>query len=133
MVLHVFTHNPWMDKKPGMTLDGVGLYFQRDQTWFKQGKAWIDYLTRCQALLQMGKPVVDIAVFTGEEVPRRSVLPDQIGEYIAGHFWKRKSRRRKKKIGKCWATIATNTRWCYSFSEYGRPGRLDRSFEWLCL
>jgi hypothetical protein len=50
LVLHVFTHNPWMNKKPGMTLDGVGLYFQRDQTWFKQSKAWIDYLTRCQAI-----------------------------------------------------------------------------------
>ncbi|MEI9956008.1 MAG: glycosyl hydrolase [Ferruginibacter sp.] len=77
MVLHVFAHNPWVDKKPGMTLDGVGLYFQRDQTWFKQSKAWIDYLTRCSALLQMGKPVVDIAIFTGEEVPRRAVLPDR--------------------------------------------------------
>ncbi|RYG21616.1 MAG: DNA-binding protein, partial [Chitinophagaceae bacterium] len=43
---HVFTHNPWTDRKPGMTLDGVGLYFQRDQTWWKQGKAWVDYATR---------------------------------------------------------------------------------------
>ncbi len=90
MVLHVFTHNPWLDKKPGMTLDGVGLYFQRDQTWFKQSKVWIDYLTRCQALLQMGKPVVDIAVFTGEEVPRRSVLPDRLVSTLPGIFGKEK-------------------------------------------
>jgi alpha-L-rhamnosidase/Glycosyl hydrolases family 2, sugar binding domain len=90
MVLHVFTHNPWIDKKPGMTLDGVGLYFQRDQTWFKQSKSWIDYLTRCQALLQMGKPVVDIAVFTGEEIPRRSVLPDRLANTLPGIFGKEK-------------------------------------------
>lgn len=90
LVLHVFTHNPWMDKKPGMTLDGVGLYFQRDQTWFKQSKAWIDYLTRCQALLQMGKPVVDIAVFTGEEIPRRAVLPDRLVSTLPGIFGKEK-------------------------------------------
>ena len=98
MVLHVFTHNPWMNKKPGMTLDGVGLYFQRDQTWFKQSKAWIDYLTRCQALLQMGKPVVDIAVFTGEEVPRRSLLPDRLINTLPGIFGKEKVEAEKKRI-----------------------------------
>jgi hypothetical protein len=98
MVLHVFAHNPWMDKKPGMTLDGVGLYFQRDQTWFKQSRAWVDYLTRCQALLQMGKPVVDIAVFTGEEVPRRSVLPDRLVNTLPGIFGKEKVEAEKKRL-----------------------------------
>ncbi|HKO80907.1 MAG TPA: glycosyl hydrolase, partial [Chitinophagaceae bacterium] len=98
MVLHVFTHNPWMNRKPGMTLDGVGLYFQRDQTWFKQSKAWIDYLARCQALLQMGKPVVDIAVFTGEEVPRRSVLPDRLVNTLPGIFVKEKVEAEKKRL-----------------------------------
>ena len=86
LVYHVFTHNPWMDRKPGMTLDGVGLYFQRDQTWWKPGKAWVEYAERCQALLQQGKPVVDIAVFTGEELPRRSVLPDRLVGTLPGIF-----------------------------------------------
>lgn len=98
MVLHVFTHNPWMNKKPGMTLDGVGLYFQRDQTWFKQSKAWIGYLARCQALLQMGKPVVDIAVFTGEEVPRRSVLPDRLVNTLPGIFGKEKVEAERERL-----------------------------------
>ncbi|MDB5146963.1 MAG: DNA-binding protein, partial [Mucilaginibacter sp.] len=30
-VFHVNVHNPWLDRKPGMTLDGIGLFFQRDQ------------------------------------------------------------------------------------------------------
>jgi hypothetical protein len=98
MVLHVFTHNPWMDKKPGMTLDGVGLYFQRDQTWFKQSKVWIDYLTRCQALLQMGKPVVDIAVFTGEEIPSRAVLPQNLVNTLPGIFGKEKVEAEKNRL-----------------------------------
>jgi hypothetical protein len=98
IVLHVFTHNPWMDRKPGMTLDGVGLYFQRDQTWFKQSKAWIDYLTRCSALLQLGKPVVDIGVFTGEEVPRRSILPDRLVNVLPGIFGKEKVDAEKKRL-----------------------------------
>ncbi|MBS1512896.1 MAG: DNA-binding protein [Bacteroidetes bacterium] len=98
LVLHVFTHNPWMDKKPGMTLDGVGLYYQRDQTWFKQSKAWIEYLTRCQALLQLGHPVMDIAVFAGEEVPRRAVLPDRLINTLPGIFGAEKVAAEKKRL-----------------------------------
>jgi hypothetical protein len=86
MVFHVFAHNPSLVKKPGMTLDGVGIYFQRDQTWFKQSKAWVDYLARCQYLLQKGKPIVDIAVFTGDDLPSRSVLPDRLVTSLPGIF-----------------------------------------------
>lgn len=86
LVYHVFTHNPWTDRKPGMTLDGVGLYFQRDQTWWKAGKAWVGYAQRCQALLQTGDPVTDIAVFTGEELPRRALLPDRLVAALPGIF-----------------------------------------------
>lgn len=88
MVFHVFTHNPWMDRRPGMTLGGVGNFFQRDQTWWRQSKAWIDYTQRCQWLLQQGKPVADIAVFTGEEIPRRSVLPERLVATLPGLFGK---------------------------------------------
>lgn len=98
LVYHVFTHNPWIDRKPGMTLDGVGLYFQRDQTWWKQGKAWVDYATRSQNLLQQGKPVVDIAVFTGEELPRRSVLPDRLVQTLPGIFGKEVLEAEQKRL-----------------------------------
>lgn len=84
---HVYVHNPWLDRKPGMTLDGIGLFFQRDQTWWNKGaKALSDYAARCQAMLQYGHPVTDIAVFTGEEVPRRSVLPDRLVPSLPGIF-----------------------------------------------
>ncbi|MET1054095.1 MAG: glycosyl hydrolase [Pedobacter sp.] len=84
LVYHVFTHNPWIDRKPGMTLDGVGLYFQRDQTWWKPGRAWVDYATRTQLWLQKGTPVTDIAVFTGEEYPRRALLPERLVKTLPG-------------------------------------------------
>lgn len=87
MSYHVNAHNPFMDKKPGMTLDGIGLFFQRDNTWYRDGgKALTDYMRRCQTLLQYGHPVVDIAVFTGEEMPRRAVLPDRIVPTLPGIF-----------------------------------------------
>ena len=79
IVFHVFNHNPWVDKKPGMTLGIVGFFYQPTQTWFDTGgKTWIDYIRNCQQLLQRGNPVVDIAVFTGEEIPRRAILPDRL-------------------------------------------------------
>ncbi|MDO7851633.1 glycosyl hydrolase [Hymenobacter convexus] len=86
LVYHVFVHNPWLDRKPGMTLSGIGLFFQRDQTWWKPGRAWVDYARRCQALLQLGRPVVDVAVFTGEGTPRRAVLPNHLVDDLPGIF-----------------------------------------------
>lgn len=83
-IYHVFTHNPWMDREPGMTLDKVGLYFQRDQTWWKQGYAYMDYIRRCQSLLQQGDYVADIAVFTGEEIPSRAILPERLISTLPG-------------------------------------------------
>ncbi|MBO2010178.1 glycosyl hydrolase [Hymenobacter negativus] len=86
LVYHVFVHNPWLDRKPGMTLSGIGLFFQRDQTWWKPGRAWVDYASRCQALLQLGHPVADVAVFTGEETPRRAILPNHLVNDLSGIF-----------------------------------------------
>ncbi|MBQ9186304.1 MAG: discoidin domain-containing protein [Prevotella sp.] len=86
LFFHVNTHNPWLDRKPGMTLDGIGLFFQRDQTWFPEAKAFVDYITRCQKLLQQGKPVVDIAVYTGEDVPCRALTPDKLVSMLPGLF-----------------------------------------------
>jgi hypothetical protein len=86
LVYHVFVHNPWTDRKPGMTLDALGLVFQRDQIWWKPGKAWVEYAQRCQSLLQLGRPVADIAVFTGEEIPRRAILPDRLISTLPGIF-----------------------------------------------
>ena len=86
LFFHVNTHNPWLDRKPGMTLDGIGLFFQRDQTWFPEAKPFVDYITRCQTLLQKGKPVMDIAVYTGEEMPNRALTPDRLVPMLPGLF-----------------------------------------------
>ncbi len=77
LLLHVFVHNPWLDRRPGLTLGGVGTFLQRDQTWWPDARAWTDYLARCSALLQVGRPVADVAYFTGEELPARALLPER--------------------------------------------------------
>ncbi|HEV9036674.1 MAG TPA: glycosyl hydrolase [Puia sp.] len=99
LVFHVFVHNPWVagdrlaggqgggtGRRPGMTLGGVGTYLQRDQTWWPQARPWVDYTQRCQWLLEQGRPVADIAVFTGEELPRRAVLPERLVSTLPGLF-----------------------------------------------
>ena len=86
LFFHVNTHNPWMDRRPGMTLDGIGLFFQRDQTWFSEAKGLVDYITRCQDYLQRGRPVVDIAVYTGDEMPTRALTPDRLVPRLPGLF-----------------------------------------------
>ncbi|MDR1810600.1 MAG: hypothetical protein LBR34_09420 [Prevotella sp.] len=55
MFLHHWTHQPFDDKyQPGLGLGWWGTHFGRHQTWFKPGKAFITYLSRCQMLLQQG-------------------------------------------------------------------------------
>ena len=98
LFFHVNTHNPWLDRKPGMTLDGIGLFFQRDQTWFPEAKPFVDYITRCQTLLQRGKPVVDIAVYTGEEIPSRAFTPDRLVTMLPGLFGTERVASERKRL-----------------------------------
>lgn len=83
---HVYCLNPNPLLRPGMTLDGIGLFFQKGNTWFDEASAYTKYLTRCQYLLQMGHPVVDIAVYTGQEMPRRSFQPDRLVSMLPGIY-----------------------------------------------
>ena len=86
IVFHVNTHNPFVDKTPGMTLDGIGTFFQRDNTWWREMPAFCNYISKTQALLQYGRPVSDIAVYIGDEMPRRAILPERLVGTLNGLF-----------------------------------------------
>lgn len=77
-MLHVWAGQPWPDRGPGMTLNGIGTQMNYLQSWWKPGKSWFDYLGRSQALLQQGRAVADIAYFIGEDIPTRALLPRQL-------------------------------------------------------
>ncbi len=68
-VLHVYIHQPWSDRLPGVNAE-YGTEINRNNTWFEFSKGWIDYLRRCHVLLQQGKPVADVLYFIGEETPQ---------------------------------------------------------------
>lgn len=67
VVFHRYAHQPHPTALPGMTMGPWGIHFDRTNTWWKPAKAWMQYLSRCQSLLQQGLFVADLAYFTGEE------------------------------------------------------------------
>ena len=69
MVFHRYAAQP-DNRKPGVTMGPWGLNFERTQTWWEPGAAWVTYLSRCQHLLAHGLFVGDICYFYGEGVPR---------------------------------------------------------------
>lgn len=72
-VLHVYIHQPWEDRKPGVNA-WFGTEFNRHNTWFEASKSWMDYHRRCTVLLQKGLHVADVAYFIGEDAPKMTGL-----------------------------------------------------------
>ena len=68
-IVHRYAHQPWLDKLPGMTMGQWGTHFERTNTWWEPGKAWVQYLARCQYLLQQGLFAADVCYFAGEAAP----------------------------------------------------------------
>ena len=68
-VFHVYIHQPWDDRQPGVTA-AFGTEFNRHNTWFEMSQTWNDYLRRCSVLLQAGVQVADVAYFIGEDAPK---------------------------------------------------------------
>ncbi len=68
-IFHRYAHQPWLNVKPGMTMGPWGFHFERTNTWWEQGRAWLKYLARCQYLLQQGRFVADVAFYVGEHQP----------------------------------------------------------------
>jgi hypothetical protein len=68
-IFHRYAMQPWTNRWPGMTMGQWGTHFDRTSTWWEQGRAWLQYVTRCQYLLQQGHFVADAAYFDGESAP----------------------------------------------------------------
>ena len=69
LVFHRYAHQPWLDRRPGMTMGPYGVHYERTQTWWPMVGAWHQYLARCQAVLQRGQAVADILYLAPEGAP----------------------------------------------------------------
>lgn len=76
-IFHTYVHQPW-DVAPGLALSYHGTDFNRLNTWWTQSKSYMDYIARSQFLLQQGKSVSDVLVFTGESSPNTAFLVPEI-------------------------------------------------------
>ncbi len=82
-VFHTYAHQPYPELKPGFTMGRWGMHNHRGNTWWDGPvEAWLDYLTRCQYLLQEGRFHADILAFVGEEVPARVGRRDEFSPPI---------------------------------------------------
>ena len=70
ITFHRFAHQPHPTAVPGMTMGPWGIHFDRTTTWWDQAGGWIAYLTRCQAVLQAGRFVADLAYVADEDANR---------------------------------------------------------------
>ena len=83
LVFHTFSHTPQAEVYPGSSFGGqIGFPLVRNQTWWRHMPSWIDYLTRCQYMLQQGEFVADVLWYIGDELERP---PFQTSPFPEGH------------------------------------------------
>lgn len=71
LVFHTFSHTPQKEVYPGSSFSGnIGFPFVRQQTWWKHMPEFIDYLARCQYVLQQGEYVADVLWYYGDHYER---------------------------------------------------------------
>jgi len=67
---HTFAHKPYGDQnRPGMTMGGYGVHWDRGQTWWTMSSAYHKYISRCSYLLQQGRTVADVLYLTPKGAP----------------------------------------------------------------
>lgn len=73
--LHTFTASPKAMGIPGQEYF-AGTHFNPNVTWWNQSTAFIQYLTRCQYLLQSGTSVADVLYYYGDHSPNLGRLKE---------------------------------------------------------
>ncbi|MDR1722978.1 MAG: hypothetical protein LBR84_03450 [Tannerella sp.] len=76
LIFHTYTHNPQQPFLPPGTAFGssIGTPFLRGQTWWQYMPDFVAYLSRCNYLLERGRPVSDVLWYIGDEIDHK---PDQ--------------------------------------------------------
>lgn len=68
-VVLAYVHQPWDDRKPGVTEDRFYLPYQRHNTWWEYSGGFWNTLSRSSYLMQQGQPVMDLLYHLGNDVP----------------------------------------------------------------
>jgi len=74
-LLHVFIHQPEINPTPGLSA-WFGTEFNRGNTWFYDMDVFLEYIKRCNLLLQQGHYAADAIYFIGEDAPKLMGVTD---------------------------------------------------------
>lgn len=86
-IIHRYCMQPFNNVEPGMTFGPYGIIFDRGQTWWENGaKAFCDYATRCQSLLQTGTFAADVIHYIGHDAPNYLGFRDEIWNPIPAGY-----------------------------------------------
>ena len=87
-IFHRYAHQPHPSAVPGMTMGQWGFHFDRTNTWWNPGRAWLAYAARCQNLLRHGLFVADLLYFEGEDSPMAAPALNELKpEPPLGYDW----------------------------------------------
>lgn len=68
------TYQPWLDRKYDDSSSAHPYIFHRhNPAWDKSREHFWEYQARCSQMLRTGRPVVDILVFLGDELPAKTM------------------------------------------------------------
>ena len=68
-VVLAYMHQPWDDRKPGVTENRFYLPYQRHNTWWPYSRNFWMTLARSAQMMQTGKPVIDLLYYLGNNTP----------------------------------------------------------------
>ena len=86
-VIHESAHQPSDEHVPGLSLGGIGQWFNRHETWAEMAGVWVDYMSRSSFVLQWGKSVADILYYYGEDSNVTSVFGNNAPQIPSGYQW----------------------------------------------
>lgn len=64
-----YMHQPWDDRKPGVTEDRFYLPYQRHNTWWDDSGVFWNTLSRSSQMMLSGHPIADILYYLGNDAP----------------------------------------------------------------
>ncbi len=70
-VVLAYVHQPWDDRKPGVTEERFYLPYQRHNTWWEYSGGFWNTLARSAYMMQQGQPVMDLLYHLGNDVPQK--------------------------------------------------------------
>ena len=123
MCFHSYVHQPRDDVAPGFTHSRYGTHFGRHNTWWPQAGGFVEYLARCQYLLQKGRDVRDVLLLRHDDLEHNDFA--DYPNVPAGHKWDLlavkqlltatvENRRIRLAAGGTYAALALPNRWSAS-------------------